>query len=415
MPEKEDSSRKIIDSQEARNVKNNKKKRRVGFITVAIAAVIFLAVVISMITGGYEFFLDCVGAKRYVEVRPVGRELDCVVSVSSICTSTRDTIIIYDENGVTGYSEDGIWKWNIQCAFDNPILQSYGDFVILTNVDGHLIWAFDSAGIAWKYNFDKVVRGVFVSKDLKKLFIIHDSDDFTSAVSEVSLALLAKGEPTVKYTRKFVSYHSICVAASSSQIAITGMYTDVNSVRGTVCFLKAEDGSEYATQLFDDNIYVKALFTGKSSLFMANSDKLVMMRKEITASSDSDKTVTVWERQGKATELVDIVSMGNKYCIAAYRKANNDTEDNISTVMYYDSNGQEIYKFGITGNINGIIANGQTVSLFTERFVYMFDNKARIIGKYESNLDVKSISYIGDKVLLVQGDSMLACVSYEGE
>ena len=45
----------------------------------------------------------------------------------------------------------------------------------------------------------------------------------------------------------------------------------------------------------------------------------------------------------------------------------------------------------------------------------MFDNKARIIGKYESNFDVKSISYIGDKVLLVQGDSMLACVSYEGE
>ena len=415
MPENSNSSRKIIDSQEARDVKKNKKKRRFGFIAVAIAAVIFLAVIISMITGGYEFFLDCVGAKMYTEVRPVGVELNCAVGAASLCTSTKNTIIIYDENGVTGYSKDGLWKWNTQCAFDNPSLQSYGEFVILTDVDGHLIWAFDSDGVAWKYNFEQIVRGVFVSKDLKKIFVIHDTDDFTSAVSEVPISSLAAGEPAIKYTRKFVSYHSICVASSTSQIAITGMYTDVNSVRGTVCFLKAEDGSEYSTQLLDDDIYIKALFIGKSSLFMAHSDKLVMMRKEITASSDGDTAITVWDRQGKTTELVDIVSMGNKYCIAAYRKANNDTEDNISNVMYYDSNGHEAYKFGITGNINGITANRDTVSIFTDRFVYMFDNKARLIGKYESNFDVKNISYMGGRVLLVQGDSMIACVSYEGE
>lgn len=415
MPENENPTRKIIDSEEARAVKSKIKKRRAWFITVAIAAVIFLAVVIGMVTGGYEFFMDCVGIDRYVEVRPVGNELSCTVGTTSLCATTKDTIFIYDENGVSGYSTDGLWKWNTQCAFEKPSLQSYEDFVILTDIDGHLIWGFNSDGILWKYNYDSAVKGVFVSSDLKNMYIIHEAQDFTSAVSEVSIESIISGNPKTKYTRKFVSYHSICVASSNTQVAITGMYTDVNSIKGTVSFLKAEDGSEYASQVMDDDIFVKAFFTGKSSLYMANSDKLVMMRREITSSDDSDTHKIIWDRQGKATELVDIVSLGGKYCVAAYRKANNDTDENISNVMYYNSSGEQVYKFGINGNINGIMASDTTVSLFTDRFVYMFDNKARLIGKYESNFDVKSISYMSDKLLLVQGENKIACVNYKGE
>lgn len=415
MPENDNSTRKIIDSKEARTVKNNKKRRRAWFITVAIAAVIFLAVIIGMVTGGYEFFMDCVGIDRHVEVRPVGNELGCTIGTTSLCATTKDTIVIYDENGVSGYSADGLWKWNTQCAFEHPTLQSYGDFVILTDIGGHLIWAFNSEGVLWKYNYENVVNAVFVSSNLENMYIIHEAQNFTSAVSEVSIESIISGSPKTKYTRKFVSYHSICVAFSQSQVAITGMYTDVNSIKGTVCFLKAEDGSEYASQVMDDDIFVKALFTGKSSLYMANSDKLVMMRREITSSDEHDTHKIIWDRQGKATELIDIVSLGGKYCVAAYRKANNDTDENISNVMYYNSSGEQVYKFGITGNINGIIASDTTVSLFTDRFVYMFDNKARLIGKYESNFDVKSISYMSDRVLLVQGENKIACVNYKGE
>ena len=236
-----------------------------------------------------------------------------------------------------------------------------------------------------------------------------------SAVSEISVDSISKGEPRVRYTRKFVSYHSLCVAQDSQQVVVTGMYTDVSTVVGTVCFLKASDGSEYATQIFDGEIFVKALFTENNSLFMANSDKLLLIRKSVTASNDGDIETVVWDRMGKSRELMDIISLGNKYCVAVYRKANNDTEDNISEIIYYNSNAEQVYKFGINGSVQGIISNGQTVCLYTDRFVYMFDNKARLVGKYESNFDVKDISYISSTRLLVQGDSKIACVSYEEE
>ena len=161
MAEKNKTNAKIINSEDARKAKTNRKKRRVRFITVVIAAVLFLAVVIGMLTGGYEAFLDCIGVERDVEIRPEGRELDCSVGAVSICKATDNTIVIYDENGVTGYSPDGVWKWNTQCAFANPVLQSYKNFVLLADIEGHLIWAFDSDGIAWKYNFDNKVTGVF--------------------------------------------------------------------------------------------------------------------------------------------------------------------------------------------------------------------------------------------------------------
>lgn len=415
MAEEKKTNAKIINSEDARKAKSNKQKRRIRFFTVVIAAVVFLIVVIGMLTGGYEAFLDCVGIARNVELRPVGVELPCPVGAVSICKATKDTIVIYDENGVTGYSPDGVWKWNTQCSFANPVLQSYNNFALLTDIGGHLIWAFDTDGIAWKYNFDNKVTGVFLSRDEKILYVIHDTADFLSAVSEIPVDSISKGEPRIRYTRKFVSYHSLCVAQNSQQVVVTGMYTDVSTIVGTVCFLKSSDGSEYATQIFDGEMFVKAFFTENNSLFLANSDKLLLLRKSITASSDNDIEKVVWAREGKPQELVDITTLGKKYCVVVYRKANNDTEDNISEVIYYNSDGQQEYKFGINGSIQGIISNDSTICLYTDRFVYMFDNKARLVGKYESDFEVTDISYISNTKLLVQGDSRIACVSYEEE
>lgn len=415
MPEEKKSNTKIINSDDVRRAKNNQKKRRAGFFTVLIALTLFLIVVIGMVTGGYEKFLDCVGVDRDVTIRPEGVNLQCTIGTSSLCAAIDDTVIVYDENGVTGYSSKGVWKWNTTCSFMSPVLQSYKNFVLLTDVGGHLIWAFDGDGILWKYNFADKVTGVFVSKDEKNLFVAHEIADFTSAVSMVAIDSLIKEDPHIKYTRKFVSYNTVCVANSNSQVAVTGMYNDVSTVVGTVCLLKGSDGSEYTTQIFDGQIYVKALYLGESNLFLANSNSLVHIKKQTVASGENDSESVVWSRESTARELINIVPIRNDYCVAVYRKANNDTDSNISEIIYYDNNGKEVRQFGIKGDVKGIISRGDTVCLYTEKYVYMFDSKARLIGKYESNYNISNIVYMDDYRVLVQSDSCATLVSYKGE
>ena len=112
--------------------------------------------------------------------------------------------------------------------------------------------------------------------------------------------------------------------------------------------------------------------------------------------------------------IADIACVAGKRCVVAYQ--NNNLEDagsGNSSLIYYNNVGKSVREIEIEGSLQGIETQGKIVVAYTNRGVYMFNEKGNRIGSHLFESDIKSVSYIGDREIVVACLDGIQHVSFE--
>ncbi len=410
MPDTKDKSQKdskVIPRGEIDRRRSSRRnsKRRVAVLCAAAAAVILLIVFFA--SGGYEKILDLLGIKHDISVTPVLTYVDCEVRGEPVVGGTGNTVIIYDEQGVTGYSQDGKWKWNEPCSLSSPSVSYCGGTVVYTDSQGTAAYAFNEDGSVWRYGSEQKIRCVFGNGEY--VCMIHDEDSYLSAVSVFKYDS-KKNSLQELFTRKFGSHYMVAGAVSDDgkQMAVSGVYSEGGTVSGIISFMRMSDGEIFSSESTEKCTYVKMFYTDDGKLFAANGNSLRVIYHSLTASSKDDMSSEIWNRNGAREMMTAAALSGEEYIMAAF-----GTEDSeVDTVKIYDDEGRERVKFEISGNIIGMHSFKDTVMLYTDRYVYLYSRNGLLIGTQEAGFKISSAVCIGDRRVAVCGEDSVIEVSF---
>lgn len=411
MPDTKDKSKNksgVIPSGEIEKRRDYKRaeRRRTIIICAAVAAVILLIVFFAC--GGYEKVLDMLGIKRDISVTPTVTRVECEVRGKPIISGTDDTIIIYDEQGVTGYSSDGKWKWNEPCSMTSPIVSYCGDTVVYTDSEGTASYAFGANGLVWRFGGENKVRSVFGRAGY--ICMIHDEKEYLSALTVYEYDSKTSSLKE-RFTRKFGAHYMLTgdVSFDGKQLALSGVYSEGGSAAGIISFIRMSDGEIFSNEATENGAYVKIFYTEGSRLFAANSDSVRLMYHSLTASSRDDMNSEIWSRNG-AQEMIMAAALtgGNKIMAAA-----GTVDSGKNTIHGYGENGKERVNFEISGNIIGMHSVGDTVMMYTDKYVYLYNENGLFIGEQEAGFTIESAVCVGNRRVLVYGEGNVISVSFK--
>ncbi len=388
------------------------KKRRIIRRNRTIAVILLLAVIfiVLVLTDAFDKLMTVTGLKadKYVEAR--GVIIDYKPKGKFICTSINNTIIVIDENGITGLNYEGKWKWNIFYELLNPQVITYNSMVLITDTGGTSIFSFNESGLLWQMQFDQGVIASYYSDSTKHLSVIHKEDKYKTCITVYD----TKDDNKPLFTRKFGAYYMMNadISSDASQLCVSGVYSEAGVSTAVISFLRMRDGEVYSTEIFDDKIYPYIKYIDKNILFAANSDEMIKIVRDTTASDAYDSEKVIWERNAQSTALLCIEQYKDKYILAAFSEGNNELVSNttVSTIRIYKSNGKIEKEFLTDGKIKGIEEGKDTFSIYTDNSVSMYNLSGKCISRYNAVSDIKSISYIGKRTILVSGAQKLAIV-----
>jgi len=386
----------------------NKKKRKILFLIVALLCVAFFLVWFLLFDGKdelmskFEFFKESQVAPKTIDVSYVP-EGDCRV------TAVNDTVIICDDKGVTGVTSQGLWKWNVPIMFDDPCFTFNTSYVLITDTEGTMLYAFNEDGMMWQEAFSEGIIGVTPTKD-SKFMVLHNSYLYKSAVTAFNYSSEVKG----LFERKYGEYYMISGAVSKSgeQVAVSGLYSDSGVVTGVVTFLQASDGEVYSTEMFEDEFYPLTWYL-EDAFFAANTDSLVKIIKKTETSDEGDSVTKIWSREGSSTSLLCAASLNDKYLIAAFSESNAETEEQTPCyINIYKNNGSVKKTIKVDGLIRGIKASGKTIVVYLENEVRLYNILGQYIGSFNAVSDIQNVEFLKERLIVISGISGISIADF---
>lgn len=374
-----------------------------------------VTVIIITTTGIYEKFLYLIGIRSDHYVEAVGRIIEYQPKGENTCVALNGTIIVVDENGVTGLDSDGKWKWNVFFEFQKPVITTYSEVALLTDVGGTGVFCFNESGLLWHILHDKGVIASYINEKTGNLSVIHKEDSYKTSVTVYDI----KNDNKPLFSRKFGAYYmmNVDISSDSSQMCLSGFYSEAGMSTAVLSFLRMRDGEVYTTEVFDDRIYPYIVYLKNNVLFAANSDELVKIVRETTASSSKDTNKVIWDRNANNTALVCLSEYKGMYLIAAFSEINTNLVSDalVSSIRIYDSNGKVKKEFAVDGKVLGIESGKNSIAIYTSTCVYMYSLDGELISKYDAVSDIRNVSYMGERVLFVSGVSKMAVVDMSGQ
>ncbi len=407
--EKNKNQSKVIPHGELskRRAEQRKRRRRILILAAAVLAAVLL--IVFFVKGGYEKILDFLGIERNIAVTPVITEIECELKGEPVIGGINGTTMIYDEQGVTGYASDGKWKWNEACTLQNPVVSYCNGNVIFTDVGGTVVYAFGSDGIVWRYGSEKKIKAVFGGAG-GYLCVIHEENEYLSAVTVFENQKNAS-ELKELFTRKFGSHYMLTGAVSpdGKQMAVSGVYSKGGDAAGIVSFLRISDGEIFSSEITEEDAYIKTFYADDGKLFALNSDSVRILYHTLTASSKGDINREIWNRGNGQERITSAVLVNGKYLAAAFGSA----ESEKTTVKGYDTDGKERLNFEVSGNIIGMHSAGDALLLYTNKYIYLYNEKGLRIGTQEAGFEIKSAACTDSRHVAVYGEGKVLSVSFK--
>ena len=367
------------------------------------------------VTGVYEKLMMYFGIKGDEYVEPVANMIDYSPKGESASASLKDTIIIADESGVTGLDVEGKWKWNYVYELFEPVLETYNNLVLLTDLGGYSVFAFDENGLLWHMVFDKGIIAAYYDESTKYFLALHNDEDYKTCITVYDVK---KGNKPL-FTRKFGAYYmtKADISSDASQMAVSGFYQEAGISTAVVTFLRMRDGEVYTTETFHDNIYPYISYLKENALFIASTDQIVRIVRETTASSKMDTEKVIWERNADSTGLVCVNSFRDDYLIAAFSEINTNlvSDTTTSLIRIYNNKGEVVRKIELDGKARGISTGKDTFAVYTDHTVYLYNLKGFLISKFNLVSDIQGVSYLDTRVLFVSGQNQMAVVDMSGK
>lgn len=413
MPDTKDNrsnQSKIVPHGEMNKRRETQQKRRKRFLVAVIAVIAAVLLIIFFAKGGYEKILDLFGIERSIAVTPVITQIDCEIKGEPKAGGINGTTVIYDEQGVTGYDSAGKWKWNEACSFVNPVVSYLNNSVVFTDVGGTTAYAFNENGLVWRYGSENKIFSIFGSTSTGYICILHEEKDYISAVS-VYENKKKSSELTELFTRKFGSHYMLAGAVSGDgkQLSVTGVYSKSGDAEGVASFIRMSDGEIFSNEVFDSGVYVKSFYADDGKMFLINSDSIRVLYHTMTTGSKGDINKEIWNRQNGQNMLIDAVLVNGKYCVAAF---GTDAADK-TVVKGYDTAGKESLNFEVAGNIIGMQSVGDTILLYTNKYVYLYSERGLLIGTQEAGFTIQGAVCTDSRHVAVYGDGKAISVSFK--
>ena len=393
--------KKTVSKKTFEELRKRQLRRRKIVITTLSATALALVLVLLYCFGVYEKFLEAIGIEPDISVDAVVSEISYAPRGEYIVGAVQDCMIICDENGVTGLDEQGTWKWNVSCPLTNPVMQCYKDFVLLSDFEGKNLWCFDKNGQRFRHDSEEPIVGAFASQTGDGLALLCSQAEFETAVTYYTCK---DGVLTQVFTRKFGTYHMFTGdrSADKEAIVLSGVYASGGELTGAMVFVRIRDGEVFSTVVTEGQAYPLVTYLNKDVVFAANTDSLRLIKRVGTASSGNDTEKVLWSRDGGRTSIADMVCVAGKHCVVAYQKDNLDEAGSgNSSLVYYNSVGKVIREIEIKGRLQSVSAQGKTVVAYTDRGIHMFNEKGNRIGSYTFESNIKSVSYIGNREIVV--------------
>lgn len=406
--------KKVISRKKFEALKQQQRRRRRITYTVLGVLAFVLILILGYSFGIYEKLLDAMGIKRDISVTPVLTQIEYEPRGDYVIGAVQDCIILCDENGVTGLDRDGVWKWNVRCTIEKPLMRCGESFVLISEYGGKCIWAFDANGQRFRYDSAVPVIGAFSGDSGASLIVLCRQNDFETSATYLTCN---DGILNEVFTRKFGTYHMIAGAQSAYPdfLALSGVYESGGEMTGSVVFMRTRDGEVISTAVTEGQVYPILQYLNKDTLFAANSQSLRLLRRVGTASSDKDVDLEVWSAGGGRLALADAVCADERYCVAAFREENvTESSSTVSSLIYYNKSGKEKHHVEVEGRIEKVLSLGNTVVAYTDRNVYMYNIVGNYIGKQELSSDIRTVSYLDDRNVMVACQDGIYRVSFEG-
>ena len=406
--------KKVVSRKKFEELRKQQLRRKRTTYTVLGAIALLLILVLGYTFGIYEKLLDSLGVKRDISVTPVLTTIEYAPRGEYVIGALKDCIILCDENGVTGLDRDGVWKWNIHCTIEHPLMRCEESFVLLSEYGGKCVWAFDEHGQRFRYDSQLPILGAFAGDSGETLIVLCKQSEF-----ETSATYLNCNEGTLSevFTRKFGTYHMIAGAqpVRPDFLALSGVYASGGEMTGAVVFMRTRDGEVISTSVTEGQVYPILTYLNKDTVFAVNGESLRLLRKMGTASSDKDVDKELWAAGGGRIAIADATCVGSKYCVVAFRDANvEDSSTSVSSLIYYNAAGKEKHRVEVSGRIEHVVSFGNTVLAYTDRCVYMYNDTGNYIGTQEFSSEIRTVSYLDSRNVMVSCQDGIYRVSFEG-
>ena len=406
--------KKVVSRKQFEEIKRQQRRRKRITCTVLGVVAFLLILVLGYTFGIYEKLLDAMGIRRDISVVPVLTTLECEPRGEYVIGAVADSIILCDENGVTGLDRDGVWKWNVRCTIENPLMRCEDDFVLLSEYGGKCVWAFDGNGQRFRYDSELPIIGAFAGDSGETLIVLCKQSDFETSATYLSCAA---GTLREVFTRKFGTYHMIAGAQPQTQdfLALSGVYDPGGEMTGAVVFMRTRDGEVISTAITEGQVYPVLTYLDQETVFAINGESLRLLRKVGTASSDKDVDRELWSAGGGRQAIADGTCVNGKYCVVAFREENmEESSQTVSSLIYYNRAGKEKHRAEVDGRIERVLSLGNTVLVYTENCVYMYNETGNYIGTQEFSSKIRAVSYLDSRTVMVACQDGFYRVSFEG-
>ena len=79
----------------------------------------------------------------------------------------------------------------------------------------------------------------------------------------------------------------------------------------------------------------------------------------------------------------------------------------------YDTSGKESLNFEVFGNIIGMHSAGDALLLYTNKYIYLYNEKGLLIGTQEAGFEIKGAICTDSRHVAVYGEGTVLSVSFK--
>ena len=198
------------------------------------------------------------------------------------------------------------------------------------------------------------------------------------------------------------------MSSSGSIICASGANRDSSGASSVLSFIRNSDGEVYATETEEGTLYPIVRMSG-DTVFAANTDTLKLIKRMPSATTQSDKKKTVWERNGAAEYLISIAA--SKSGAAAVRdKIQTVSSDSIAT--FYSQDGEVISERRLGMKAEYVRSAGDRYLICSRDSLMMFSLKGECLGKYDGAALIKCAEILDPHTAVAMTDAGLYIIDF---
>lgn len=297
--------------------------------------------------------------------------------------SFNEHIIKFEERKLSTYNQDGDKLWEKELDIDNPIIRgNQNNIVVVDSSDGEIYYIDYEGEIRAKNSIGNEVMDIKIYENGYLLVMLEKEICVFDPNGEIiSNFIIPKGEVI-----------DGDLSADNSMIALTILVVEEKKFYSNILFYSLE-GKVLAGKKLDSKVIYKILLTNNNNLLVLGDNKIFKI-------TDDDNIL--WEKDFEETLNRGVLSDRGLLVLNLVKEKNTiiDTK-NRNTISQMDLDGNILNKTPVAGEVLGLDVLDDKIAAFTDRTIYIIDKKGDKILEKKINKDIKDVSWISKKNLLI--------------